>query len=275
MLVYRDESLAVFQSALYQTTSTVVWTRELVLVTDPCWLPGEVQEIRSFVDSVRGERPCYLLFTHGDFDHILGWKAFPEARTIGSRGLHHHPEKEKQLLLIREFDAAHYVDRGYPVDFPVLDHVMEEDGQKLVLGETVLTFYLAPGHTEDGLFTVVEPLGLLLAGDYLSDFERPFVSHSASAYEETLEKALALLNRHAIRHLVPGHGRHTADRTEMRRRLTLAQDYLARLKRAVLEGDEGEMKRMKGEHAYPSAFTEECHRENIRIIRAELGLDEK
>lgn len=54
--------------------------------------------------------------------------------------------------------------RNYPILFPELDIVIQEDGQQFHFGETTLTFYLAPGHTADGLMTVVEPLGILIAG---------------------------------------------------------------------------------------------------------------
>ncbi len=33
--------------------------------------------------------------------------------------------------------------------------------------------YNAPGHNDDGLFTIIEPFGLMLSGDYLCDVE-PF-----------------------------------------------------------------------------------------------------
>jgi hydroxyacylglutathione hydrolase len=55
----------------------------MVLIVDLNWLPNEVDDIRNYVDSVKGDRELYLLFTHGDFDHIIGYKAFPGAKIIG------------------------------------------------------------------------------------------------------------------------------------------------------------------------------------------------
>ena len=40
MLHFKNRSITVFQSALYKTTSAVIETKDLVLVTDPNWLPG-------------------------------------------------------------------------------------------------------------------------------------------------------------------------------------------------------------------------------------------
>lgn len=269
LIQYEREYVKVFQSELYLTTSTVVQTKEMVLVVDPNWLPGEVEAIKRYVNTIKGSREVYLLFTHGDFDHIIGYQAFPDAKVIGSAGLQHHSQKEQQLQMIREFDNQHYIIRNYPITFPLLDIVIHEDGQQLLLGETTLTFYLAPGHTEDGLMTVVEPLGIMIAGDYLSDFELPFIDHSAEAYRQTLEKVGHMYHSHSISLLVPGHGQATSNHSEMKRRLDLASDYLNRLGTAVLAGDELALHTLYKEHAFPSTFIEHCHQQNIKIISRE------
>ncbi|OPH57591.1 hydrolase glyoxylase [Paenibacillus ferrarius] len=270
MIQYRNEHVTVFQSVLYQTTSTVLQTEDLILVVDPNWLPNEVEEIQQYVNRIKGERDIYLLFTHGDFDHIIGYQAFPDAQTIGSAGLQQHPQKERKLQLIREFDAKHYVVRNYPVSFPELDFVIHKDGEKLQLGSTTLTFYKAPGHTADGLITIIEPQGILIAGDYLSDFELPFIYQSAKGYRQTLDKVKHLYETYRVNLLVPGHGAATGDSVEMQRRLMMASDYLDRLCRAVIENDELALEVLKQEHAFPSSFTEECHQENVQVIRREF-----
>ncbi|MBD0383815.1 MBL fold metallo-hydrolase [Paenibacillus sedimenti] len=271
MIQFRNEHMTVFQSALFQTTSTVIQTKDMVLIVDPNWLPGEIERIVNYVNEIKGDRPLYLLFTHGDFDHIIGYKAFPGAITIGSKGLSEHPQKERKLSLIRNFDAEHYIQRGYPVQFPDLDVMVSEDAQQLKVGETALTFYLAPGHTEDGLFTVVEPMGVLIAGDYLSDFELPFIYHSAQAYKQTLHTAQQIMERHSVVLLVPGHGQTATNREEMQRRLDLASRHLEKLIQAVMAKDENAIAALGREHAFPSSFTEECHRENVRIIEKEFA----
>jgi hydroxyacylglutathione hydrolase len=266
MIQYQSEHVTVFQSALYQTTSTVVQTKEMVLIVDPNWLSNEVEAIQDYVHTIKGERDTYLLFTHGD---IIGYKAFPDARTIGSVGLQQHPQKEHELQMIREFDAKNYIVRNYPIEFPKLDIVIHEDGQQLHLGDTTLTFYQAPGHTADGLITIVEPLGIMIAGDYLSDFELPFIYQSAKAYRKTLDKAKQMIETHFIHLLVPGHGQATADSGEMKRRLDMASDYLNRLCQAVLTNNEHALDALYNEHAFLSTFTEACHKENVSMIRSE------
>jgi hydroxyacylglutathione hydrolase len=169
MIQFKNEHVTVFQSSLYQTTSTVVETNDLILIIDPTWLPHEVENIQNYVVRIQNGRPLYLLFTHSDWDHVLGYHAFPDAITIGSKEMDNHPEKESILNQILEFDQRYYLNRSYEITFPKLDVLIDHDGQQLTIGETQLTFYKAPGHTPDGLFTIVETLGIFIAGDYQQD----------------------------------------------------------------------------------------------------------
>ncbi|MGE6489164.1 MBL fold metallo-hydrolase [Paenisporosarcina sp. NPDC076898] len=269
MILFQKGGLTVFQSALWKTTSSVVETDDLVLVVDPTWLPLEILEIQEFVASIRNDKELYLLFTHGDFDHIIGYQAFLDAKVIGSKGMQEHPRKQYKLDLIQHFDNEYYIERPYPIEFPTLDLVIEKDGQQLILGNTILTFYLSPGHTHDGLFTVIEPLGIWITGDYLSDFELPYLFDSAKAYLETLQKAHLVLDSHNINVLVPGHGQPTGQEDEMKRRIDLAQDYLERLIGAVKSEDTEAILALEKEIPFPSNFTKECHLKNVEIIRSE------
>ncbi|MCR8844968.1 MBL fold metallo-hydrolase [Paenibacillus sp. SC116] len=269
MIQFQSEHVTVFQSVLYQTTTTVIQTKDMVLLVDLNWLPNEIDEIKHYVDTIKGERDTYLLFTHGDFDHIIGYQAFPYAKVIGSIALAHSSEKEQKLEMIREFDNKHYISRNYPIEFPKVDVVIDKDGQQLRLGDTTLTFYLAPGHTEDGLITIIEPLGIMIAGDYLSNFELPFIYQSAKAYQQTMEKAARIFAEYTIQLLVPGHGHATTDPLEMKRRLDVATDYLERLCQAVTANDEQALDSLYKEHAFLSSFTKYCHEENINIMKRE------
>jgi hydroxyacylglutathione hydrolase len=269
MIQYQNEAVTVFQSALFQTTSTVVQAKDFVLIVDPNWLPSEIEDIQRHVAKILGDRPLYLLFTHGDFDHVIGYQAFPDATVIGSRGLVDHPKKAEKVAMIHQFDNDYYINRSYPIAFPEVDVVVEENGQQLVIGKSTLTFYLSPGHTHDGLFTIVEPLGIWISGDYLSDFELPFIYFSAKAYQETLRKSEKILATHSPKVLVPGHGQTTSDRSEMKRRIQLSQDYLEQLIAAVINEDVSVLSDLEKLLPFPSAFTKQCHEDNIAIIKKE------
>jgi hydroxyacylglutathione hydrolase len=269
VIQFSKEHITIFQSALYQTTSTVIETDDFILIVDPAWLPGEIQEIRNHVNSRSHKKDRLLLFTHGDFDHIIGYNAFPEARTIASIELRDHPEQAERIQSINDFDTSRYITRDYPVEYPKIDIVVDRDAQHIQIGSELLTFYKAPGHTNDGLFTIVESLGIFLCGDYLSDFELPFIYNSARAYVETMNKAKKILENHPIRMLIPGHGQHTEKVSEMNRRIAASSDYIDRLKQAVIARDEEALDKLRKEHGFLSSFTDGCHRENVTIIQRE------
>ncbi|WP_019415346.1 MBL fold metallo-hydrolase [Paenisporosarcina sp. TG20] len=272
MITYQKDGLTVFQSALWQTTSTVVETKNFILVADPAWLPHEIKEIQEYVEQIRKDKELYLLFTHGDFDHIIGFNAFPGAKVIASKGMQEHPNKQYNLNLIQNFDREYYVERPYEIEFPTIDFVIEEDGQQLVLGDITITFYLSPGHTHDGLFTVIEPMGIWISGDYLSDFELPFVFDSVKAYKSTLQKAYQILDLHSVHVLIPGHGQLTKIEEVMKQRIAMSEDYLDRLIVAVTTEDLEGLNALELEMPFNSNFTKRCHKENIATVLKEYTI---
>ena len=228
MQQFKNDNITVFQSVLYQTTSAVVKTERAIILTDPNWLPNEINEIKTYIQSIIGERKLFIIYTHSDYDHIIAAGAFPNATTIASEAFVNRSDKEKVLEEIHQFDAQYYIQRDYPIIYPTIDIVIKEDGQTVNLEDASCTFYLAPGHTQDGLFTVVEPYGILLAGDYLSDVEFPFIE-DLNSYKNTLQKAAAMMSDKKIQTLVPGHGQVTTDFIEMQKRVDESMLYLNNL----------------------------------------------
>lgn len=274
MIQYRTPGITIFESALYRTTSTVIQTEGIVLVVDPNWLPAEVNRIRQFVGDFRAGRPLYMLFTHSDYDHILGWRAFPGARVIASSAFVDNPEKEKSLEQARQFDEEHYIRRDYPLEYPTVDIEISEDEQVVELEKTRLRFFMAPGHTADGLFTLVENTGAWIAGDYLSNIEFPFIYDSSRAYEQTLQKALGIIREYEPALLIPGHGDVTASRAEMRRRHNESLEYIYNLRLSIQSGEpfpeEALWKRYGNERGLAGP-----HRENMDFERKELIRQER
>ena len=234
MIQFQTDQVCIFESLLYQTTATVVHTEDMILVVDPNWLPAEIRAIQSYVREIQKGQALYLLFTHSDYDHIIAWKAFPGAKVIASRAFVENKEKAKILQQIHDFDQQYYVERDYPIAYPTVDIVIEADEQELIIGNTTLLFYLSPGHNPDGIFTFIKPLGIWIAGDYLSDVEFPFIYHGFQEYEKTLQKASQIVAELAPQLLIPGHGKATNDSLEIQHRIDLSKDYLAELKAAVL-----------------------------------------
>lgn len=229
MIHYKRKNLTVFQSALYQTTSAIIESEEAMILTDPTWLPHEIEEIKQYINERIVNRQLYIIYTHSDFDHIIGSGAFPGATVIASETFQNNARKEEIVKEIHDFDQEYYLYRTYAPEYPTVDRVIKEDREKLVLSDMTLIFYKAPGHTEDGLFTVVEPLGLFLSGDYFSDVEFPFISSSYQDYVTTVDKARWIIGRYDIHIHVPGHGSVSEEKEELLKRIAFSEDYLKRL----------------------------------------------
>lgn len=235
---YESSKIVVFESALYRTTSTVIVLNNSVIIVDPNWLPHEIDYIRTFVTSNYPAHKQYILFTHSDYDHIIGYGAFPDATTIASKAFHENPEKSTILQQITEFDNEFYISRPYKVTFPDINIVINEDYQTITIDQTDLIFYLADGHTNDGIFVCIPSLSVWIAGDYLSNIEIPIIEHNYSAYMNTIRKAATIYEKHTdISLLITGHGDLATNRDEIKKRIELDMQYLQNL-RLPTDGDE-------------------------------------
>lgn len=194
-------------SGIWQLCSAVLSSDGQVLVIDPGYFPRELAELASLAHSagqVQG-----VIFSHGHWDHVIGWRHFPGAPVLASPGLVEavRGDSERARRDLREamsFDRRWYVDRGAPLAWPpsaLLQPLGE--GQLISLGEAALDVLHLPGHSPDGLGLWAADSGLLIVGDYLSPCEIPFVTDLA-AYHVTLRRLLPLLSQ--AEHVLPGHG---------------------------------------------------------------------
>ncbi len=270
-IIYRDPAVTVFQSALFQTNSTVVQTADMVLVVDPNWLPDEVLEIRQFVENVRAGRPVWLLFTHSDYDHVIGFGAFPGAKVICSRAMLQNPAKAEILQQIHQFDHDYYVNRPYPVIFPEkADFEVFRDATLFKLGGTKMTFYLAPGHTADGIVCVIWHLGLCIAGDYLSNIEFPFIYHSSFEYEKTLEKFAKIHDKTWFVRLVPGHGDLSPSIQDWLERRNDGLAYIYAMRESIRTGKAFDIDFLLKKYPFP-LLQRKFHEKNVELMQREFA----
>jgi glyoxylase-like metal-dependent hydrolase (beta-lactamase superfamily II) len=210
-----------------------------------------------------------LLFTHSDYDHIIGYGAFPEATVIVSEAFENNPKKEKSLEGILKFDDEYYISRNYKIEYPKGDILVKKDRQQLQIGKTTLTFYLAPGHNPDGIFTIIEPLSIWIAGDYLSNEEFPYIYFSSYDYEKTLVKVDYILNKHNIKMLVPGHGDIAFDNVEIQKRKAENLQYIFDLREAVSAGKQFDLESLLKKYRFPGIMTQ-FHEGNIKLLKKEI-----
>lgn len=269
-IIYRDQNVTIFQSALYQTNSTVVVTDDVVLVIDPACLPDEVAAIRQYVESVRAKRAVFLIFTHSDFDHIIGYGAFVADKVFATRAFAERLDKDDIVDQIIDFDQQYYIERSYPLEYPTVDYMIFRDAMQYRHGRTKLTFYTAPGHTSDSMFIVIWQLGICVSGDYLCSTEFPFIRHSSVDYEQTLNKLLHIHDRNWFTRLIPGHGVPALSLNDWMKRRVEALAYLYSLRESIARNIPFDEDSLWERYRFPRTLLQE-HRQNVVLMQREYA----
>jgi glyoxylase-like metal-dependent hydrolase (beta-lactamase superfamily II) len=202
--------VVVVRSAFWQTTCTIVHRAaadgagECFVIDSPV-LPDELDAL-PMVLAQAGWEPSGLLCTHGDWDHLLGRLAFPDAalgcaETTGAR-LRANPGEAQRAL--REFDDENYVERARPLSLGQVQ-TLPVPG-RIDIGDAEIEVLPADGHTADGMALRIPWAGVVACGDYLSPVEIPWLSETGSrdAYLATLERLRPWVEEAAW--VVPGHG---------------------------------------------------------------------
>jgi glyoxylase-like metal-dependent hydrolase (beta-lactamase superfamily II) len=196
----------VFISSFWQTTATAVRSGDEGFLIDSPVLPDELEAVPGVLEQA-GFPVSGLLATHGDWDHLLGRLAFPDA-SLGvaestAERLQGEPGAAQREL--RAFDDEHYVVRPRPLALAGVQ-TLPVPG-KLGLGpEQELELHPASGHTVDGMALAIPWGGVLVSGDYLSPVEIPWISEGGgvTSYLQTLARLRPLVERAET--VIPGHG---------------------------------------------------------------------
>lgn len=254
-------------SGIWQLSSTVLPVGDGCIVVDPGYFPRELAELVALCQAHGGARA--VVFTHGHWDHVIGWSAFPDAPVWTSPSLAEaictgSARASKDLADAREFDGRWYVERPAALSWPPAERVEAlRDGGLRRAGALTLQSMLLPGHSPDGLALLVEEAGLLLVGDYLSPCEIPFVEDLA-AYRATLERLLSLLGG-AVRQVIPGHGPVLS--AEEARQIAVADlRYLNELQTCATLGDPARAVALPLPRAAAVPGMLDHHRENCQAV---------
>lgn len=236
------EGVLVQTSELWNTNSTLIsgFTgriddrlsdgAEATLVVDPGWFPDEIAELQAAARATPLGRATHVLFTHGDFDHVVAWEDFPGSVLVASPKA---AGRDASLVegQVTDLDRRRGTVRPHAFRYPQPN--LFTSPSSLELGGEIALFFEAPGHQPDGLFTVLPVRHVLVAGDYLSDEEFPFIYDSLDGYRATLLLARDLCGHYRIGKAVPGHGHVAATPEEIEYRIATDLDYLERLEAAV------------------------------------------
>lgn len=261
--------LTIFESALFRTTSTVIQTDDFVLIIDPNWLPQEVQTIRDFVNTIKKNRPIYLYFTHSDYDHIIGYQAFAEAKVIISKAFSENTDKAKIMEQINAFDDEYYIKRNYPITYPKGDFIINKNGEKLKVGHTELQFFDAKGHNSDGLILWIASWGILVVGDYLSNVEFPYIYYSGAEYLATLKRVEAIVKTGKVKFLITGHGDYTSDLLDIQKRFADSYHYISEVMDCIQKDETFDLNELWEQYDFQGIMTK-FHNGNLEVLTAEL-----
>lgn len=169
-------------------------------MVDPAISESEVAEIGRRALEL-GAPVRQVLVTHGDWDHVCGVGAFPDAVvTMGGETA----EKVRSGAAARSVRRAaeHF---GFVLSGPPRVDRTFQPGSAVALGSFVVETFPLQGHTPDSAGFRFRELDLLVVGDYLSAVEFPF-STSPAAYRMTLAGLIDLLRDDPPKTVIPGHG---------------------------------------------------------------------
>lgn len=196
------EDALVMTSALWQTNAVALRAGDEAMLIDSPYFPDELEMLPEVLRQ-SGFEPVGLLATHGDWDHLLGRFAYPEA-SLGvaeSTATRIREEPGFAQKKLRDADNQYYVKRARPLSLGSYQ-ALPVPG-KLELGGQEIELYPAEGHTGDGMILFARWCGVLIPGDYLSDVELPTWT-SKELYRKTLDRLRELVADSTV--VVPGHG---------------------------------------------------------------------
>jgi len=189
-----------FEGFLWETTSLLVLGEDESLVVDPAITADEVAGIDRRAAEL-GAPVRHVLITHGDWDHVCGIGAFPDAVVaMGEETAEKVKTGAAEKSVQRAVEALGFVAAGSPR----VDRTFAR-GSAVALGPFVVETFPLVGHTPDGSAFRLRELGLLVVGDYLSAVEFPFAT-SPAAYRLTLAGLIELLREDPPETVIPGHG---------------------------------------------------------------------
>lgn len=268
---FEKDGLVVLESALFRTTSTLLFAEDYVLLVDPNWLPIEIDFIVELINKRGADKKKYLLFTHSDYDHIIAYGKFKDFETIASQNFVDNPKAADILELIRLFDDENYIKRDYEIAYPSIKFSIDKDDYAHCLMEDVYVFYQAKGHNSDGLISFNRSQGILIVGDYLSNIEFPYIYESVKEYKQTLGKLAHIIETENVKILIPGHGDYCTDKKEMLLRIKESYDYISELETSVVKGKAFDFERLFNRYQFPSIM-KKFHKGNVALLQKETGI---
>ena len=167
------------------------------LIIDPGHFDGELKE------AVESKNIKYILLTHGHFDHIAG-----VARVKKITGAKICIAEEDEICLHDDDENLSYLAGNVPIEKTSADIILNE-GDKIVIGDTVLSVMKTPGHSKGSVCYICEAERVMFSGDTLFRASVGRTDFPGGSMEKILSSIKRLYSLDGDYRVCPGHGGET------------------------------------------------------------------
>ena len=208
-----------------------VVTSQGVVVFDALGTPSLGWDLLQQIRKISDQPIRYIVVSHYHADHIYGLQAFkdhsPGVVIIAQERAGEYRENEQTA----DERANQRLDQRREALFPWVDRntrVVPPDitfRQRAVLnlgGKRFVLIYAGPGHSASDIMMMVEPDGVLFAGDIVQNSRIPFMNSDDVDTANWL-RALADVETLDPKFIIPGHGRPS---TAAKQAIAFTRDYI-------------------------------------------------
>jgi glyoxylase-like metal-dependent hydrolase (beta-lactamase superfamily II) len=214
-----------------------VVTSDGVVVFDALGTPSHGWALLQQIRKVTGKKIRYVVASHYHADHIYGLQAFrdhTDTVIIAQARAGEYKENEEtadekanQRLDQRRGALFPWVDKNTRVVPP---DITFKDRMTITLGDRRLTLlYAGPAHSSSDMMMMVEPDGVLFAGDIVQNGRIPHMNSDDVSTTQWLA-ALGEVEKLDPKFIIPGHGKAS---TQAKQAIAFTRDYIQTVRGAM------------------------------------------
>jgi glyoxylase-like metal-dependent hydrolase (beta-lactamase superfamily II) len=214
-----------------------VVTSDGVVVFDALGTPSLGWRLLQEIHKITDKKIRYVVASHYHADHIYGLQAFrdhTDAVIVAQERSGEYKdnegiadEKANQRLDQRRAALSPWVDDNTRVVPP---DITFKERMTITLGDRRMTLvYAGPAHSSSDIMMMIEPDGVLLAGDIVQNSRIPFMNSDDVSTTHWLN-ALGEVEKLDPKFIIPGHG---STSTEAKQAIAFTRDYIKYLRNTM------------------------------------------
>jgi glyoxylase-like metal-dependent hydrolase (beta-lactamase superfamily II) len=214
-----------------------VMTSDGVVVFDALGTPSLAWALLNDIRSRTDKAVRYVVVSHYHADHIYGLQVFKdhtEAHIIAQERAADYTENSETSeeragirLDQRKSALSPWVNEKTRIVKP--DRVFKDDLDISIGGKDFSLIYAGPAHSSSDIMMLVEPDGVLFAGDIVQSGRIPFMNADDVSTDRWLE-ALERVRKLDPKFIIPGHGRPS---TAAQEAISFTKDYITYIRTAM------------------------------------------